>query len=217
MGQNMGFNEEVPDAQGYHMYTDKYYTSISLAEDLLKMKCNLTGPVKVNRKGLSMTIRKSKNFHQKSQWGIVLSVLGEKHQAEGGKEHFIAKHIKVFRENGCKKERESKEAESKEQASVLLILSSEPEDAGDSSSTPPSLKGAQQCTTMRFNAFALRCKYMSVTFRLTIEAGKKLKMSNRQPACLVGHFKALNKKSIFRSWKIISELTLTRAYIVFDM
>uniref|UniRef100_A0A1A9VC54 Uncharacterized protein n=1 Tax=Glossina austeni TaxID=7395 RepID=A0A1A9VC54_GLOAU len=80
----------------------------------------------------------------------------------------------------------------------------------------PSLKGAQQCTTMRFNAFALRCKYMSVTFRLTIEAGKKLKMSNRQPACLVGHFKALNKKSIFRSWKIISELTLTRAYIVFD-
>ena len=32
----------VPGAQGYHMYTDRYYTSIPLAEELLKMKCHLT-------------------------------------------------------------------------------------------------------------------------------------------------------------------------------
>ena len=29
--------ERIPDAKGYHMYTDIYYTSIFLAEELLKM------------------------------------------------------------------------------------------------------------------------------------------------------------------------------------
>ncbi|KAI9575383.1 hypothetical protein GQX74_005781 [Glossina fuscipes] len=38
--------DKVPDAEGYHMYTDRCYTNIPLAEQLLKMKCNFTGTVK---------------------------------------------------------------------------------------------------------------------------------------------------------------------------
>uniref|UniRef100_A0A1B0BVD6 PiggyBac transposable element-derived protein domain-containing protein n=1 Tax=Glossina palpalis gambiensis TaxID=67801 RepID=A0A1B0BVD6_9MUSC len=58
--------DKVPDAEGYHMYTDRCYTNIPLAEQLLKMKCNFTGTVKVNRKGIPMAIRKPK-FSSKKQ------------------------------------------------------------------------------------------------------------------------------------------------------
>lgn len=34
------------------MFTDRYYTSIPLAEELMKMKCHLTGTIKTNRKGI---------------------------------------------------------------------------------------------------------------------------------------------------------------------
>lgn len=48
----------VPGAEGYHMYTDRYYTSIVLAEELLKMKCHITGTIKINRKGIPDPIKK---------------------------------------------------------------------------------------------------------------------------------------------------------------
>uniref|UniRef100_A0A1A9ZC50 DDE_Tnp_1_7 domain-containing protein n=1 Tax=Glossina pallidipes TaxID=7398 RepID=A0A1A9ZC50_GLOPL len=47
--------DNVPNAKGYHMYTDRNYTSIPLAEELLKMNCFLTGTIKTNRKYLPMT------------------------------------------------------------------------------------------------------------------------------------------------------------------
>ncbi|XP_047361946.1 piggyBac transposable element-derived protein 4-like [Vespa velutina] len=50
----------IPDAKGYHMYTDRYYTSILLAEELLKMNCHLTGTIQVNRKGVPTQIKKPK-------------------------------------------------------------------------------------------------------------------------------------------------------------
>lgn len=56
----------VPDAQGYHMYTDRYYTSIILAEELLQIKCHLTGTIKINRKGIPDPIKKPKFGENKS-------------------------------------------------------------------------------------------------------------------------------------------------------
>ena len=56
----------VPDAQGYHMYTDRYYTSIVLAEELLRMKCHLTGTIKIDRKGIPDPIKKPKFGENKS-------------------------------------------------------------------------------------------------------------------------------------------------------
>lgn len=54
--------ERVPDAKGYHMFTDRYYTSILLAEELLKVNCHLTGTIKTNRKGVLTQIKKTQNF-----------------------------------------------------------------------------------------------------------------------------------------------------------
>ncbi|XP_035219647.1 piggyBac transposable element-derived protein 4-like [Stegodyphus dumicola] len=48
------------NAEGYHLYTDKYFTSIPLAEELLKMKCHLTGTIKTNRRYLPSTIKEPK-------------------------------------------------------------------------------------------------------------------------------------------------------------
>ena len=50
--------DNVPNAKGYHIYTDRYYTSIPLAKELLKMNCFLTGTIKTNRKYLPMVIKK---------------------------------------------------------------------------------------------------------------------------------------------------------------
>lgn len=44
--------DRVPGAKGYHMLTDRYYTSIPLAEELQKMNCHLTGTTNVNRRGV---------------------------------------------------------------------------------------------------------------------------------------------------------------------
>ncbi|CAK9810844.1 PiggyBac transposable element-derived protein 4 [Anthophora plagiata] len=52
--------DRIPNAKGYHMYTDRYYTSIPLAEELLKMNCHLTGTIKVNRKGVPKEMKKPK-------------------------------------------------------------------------------------------------------------------------------------------------------------
>ncbi|XP_014610408.1 PREDICTED: uncharacterized protein LOC106790182 [Polistes canadensis] len=40
--------DQVPTAKGYHMHTDRYYTSIPLAQELRKMKCHLTGTKREN-------------------------------------------------------------------------------------------------------------------------------------------------------------------------
>ncbi|XP_017763339.1 PREDICTED: uncharacterized protein LOC108553081 [Eufriesea mexicana] len=47
-----------PGAQGHHMFTDRYYTSYVLANELHKLKCHLTGTILPNRKGLPDTIKK---------------------------------------------------------------------------------------------------------------------------------------------------------------
>lgn len=39
----------IPGAQSYHMYTDRYWTNIPLAEELMKMKCLLTGTLQIKR------------------------------------------------------------------------------------------------------------------------------------------------------------------------
>lgn len=47
-------------------YTDRYYTSIPLADELLKMKCHLTGTLKINRKSIPDPIKKPKFGESKS-------------------------------------------------------------------------------------------------------------------------------------------------------
>lgn len=50
--------ESIPNSEGYHLYVDRYYTSVPLAEELLKMKCYLTGTIRSDRKFLPRQIRK---------------------------------------------------------------------------------------------------------------------------------------------------------------
>ncbi|XP_076167209.1 uncharacterized protein LOC143146631 [Ptiloglossa arizonensis] len=57
--------EKVPGSQGRHMFTDRYYTSAILAEELLKLKCHLSGTILTNRKHLPNQIKKPK-FGRKS-------------------------------------------------------------------------------------------------------------------------------------------------------
>ena len=45
---------------GYHIFTDRFYTSPILCEELRKMNFHLTGTVKVSRKGMPQ------NFSKKS-------------------------------------------------------------------------------------------------------------------------------------------------------
>ncbi|XP_046814105.1 piggyBac transposable element-derived protein 4-like [Vespa crabro] len=40
--------EKILSVEGYHMFTDRYFTSLSLATELLKLKCHLTGMIKPN-------------------------------------------------------------------------------------------------------------------------------------------------------------------------
>nr|XP_003707254.1 PREDICTED: piggyBac transposable element-derived protein 4-like [Megachile rotundata] len=48
----------VPNAEGYHLYTDRFFTSIPLADELFKMKIHLTGTIMPNRKHLPAQIKK---------------------------------------------------------------------------------------------------------------------------------------------------------------
>ena len=41
--------ETISDVQEYHMFTDRYYTSYILEEELLKLKYHLTGTILTNR------------------------------------------------------------------------------------------------------------------------------------------------------------------------
>ncbi|XP_026475392.1 piggyBac transposable element-derived protein 4-like [Ctenocephalides felis] len=47
-----------PGCQGHHFYTDRYYTSIPLAEELLKLNVYLTGTIQTNRKFIPDCIKK---------------------------------------------------------------------------------------------------------------------------------------------------------------
>lgn len=47
------------------MYTNLYYTSYVLTQELVKLKCNITGTILTNRKELPKEIKKS-NFSKKN-------------------------------------------------------------------------------------------------------------------------------------------------------
>ncbi|CAK9833061.1 PiggyBac transposable element-derived protein 4 [Anthophora retusa] len=52
--------QSIPGAQGYHIYTDRLYTSIILGERLLKLQCHLTGTIMTNRKGIPLSMKSPK-------------------------------------------------------------------------------------------------------------------------------------------------------------
>lgn len=56
--------DKISDAQGHHMFTDRYYTSYNLAQELRALKCHLTGTILTNGKELPNIIKKP-NFHKK--------------------------------------------------------------------------------------------------------------------------------------------------------
>ncbi|CAK9827592.1 PiggyBac transposable element-derived protein 4 [Anthophora retusa] len=47
-----------PEAKGYHIFTDRYFTGIPLARELLKLSCYLTGTINTNRKYVPAVIKK---------------------------------------------------------------------------------------------------------------------------------------------------------------
>ena len=51
---------EKADGSGYHVYTDRFYTSILLANQLLQKQIHLTGTVQKNRVGLPSDLKKLK-------------------------------------------------------------------------------------------------------------------------------------------------------------
>lgn len=57
---------KIPGAEGHHMFTDRYYTSYILANELRKLKCHLTGTILINRKELPDAIKKPKFPKDKS-------------------------------------------------------------------------------------------------------------------------------------------------------
>lgn len=58
------------DIQGFHVFTDRYYTSVELAKELYIKKVHLTGTINRNRKGLPQDIRKKPKLRK----GEVLSL-----------------------------------------------------------------------------------------------------------------------------------------------
>ncbi|XP_054259947.1 piggyBac transposable element-derived protein 4-like [Macrosteles quadrilineatus] len=52
LAQSVAMKDPVSPATGLHVYTDRYYTSPEIAEELLGMGCFLTGTVMPNRVGL---------------------------------------------------------------------------------------------------------------------------------------------------------------------
>lgn len=47
-----------PEAKGYHIFTDRFFTGIPLAQELLKLNCYLTGTINTNRKYIPAMIKK---------------------------------------------------------------------------------------------------------------------------------------------------------------
>lgn len=52
--------DKFPGAQGHHLFTDRYYTSYILTQELRELKCHLTGTILTNRKELPCQIKKPK-------------------------------------------------------------------------------------------------------------------------------------------------------------
>lgn len=52
--------KNVTQAEGYHIFTDRFYTSCTLAEEMKKMKFDLTGTVMMNRRGLPIEVKQKK-------------------------------------------------------------------------------------------------------------------------------------------------------------
>ncbi|XP_068211747.1 piggyBac transposable element-derived protein 4-like [Palaemon carinicauda] len=50
----------APGETGYHVYTDRLYTNLSLVAELLKKKNHITGTINTNRKGLPPQVKKRK-------------------------------------------------------------------------------------------------------------------------------------------------------------
>ena len=48
----------IPEAKGYHIFTDRYFTGIPLAQELLKLSCYLIGTLRTNRKYVPAVIKK---------------------------------------------------------------------------------------------------------------------------------------------------------------
>ena len=48
------------------MFTDRYYTSILLAKELMKFKCHLTGTIKANKKDIPTFMKKPKFSDKKT-------------------------------------------------------------------------------------------------------------------------------------------------------
>ncbi|XP_017796993.1 PREDICTED: piggyBac transposable element-derived protein 4-like [Habropoda laboriosa] len=59
--------DKIPGAQGHHMFTDRYYTSYILAQELAKLKCHFTGTILTNRKELPNKIKKPKFFKKSTE------------------------------------------------------------------------------------------------------------------------------------------------------
>ncbi|CAL7939067.1 unnamed protein product [Xylocopa violacea] len=57
--------DKIPGSQGHHMFTDRYYTSYILAQELAKLKCHFTGEILTHRKEVPTEIKKPK-FLKKS-------------------------------------------------------------------------------------------------------------------------------------------------------
>ena len=51
---------KIPGAHGHHLFTDRYYTSYILAQELRELECHLTGMILTNRKELPCQIKKTK-------------------------------------------------------------------------------------------------------------------------------------------------------------
>ena len=52
--------KSIPEATGYHIFTNRFYTSPALSKHLLASKCHLTGTVMPNRKDVPQELKKPK-------------------------------------------------------------------------------------------------------------------------------------------------------------
>ena len=56
----------IPEAAGYHIFTDRFYTNLILAKDLFENKCFLTSTIMPNQKGLPQEIKKTQVTERKN-------------------------------------------------------------------------------------------------------------------------------------------------------
>ena len=49
-----------PDIRGHHLFTDRFYTSPTLAKELAALGCHLTGTLLTNRKDVPKIFKKAK-------------------------------------------------------------------------------------------------------------------------------------------------------------